>query len=383
MDLYTRPRTRRGALRSPTSSGRTAASRGGIIPESIRGTVRQKRMFQRITEAYETLVDPARREQYDAGGHGRRAGSREPSFEFTEFDFSVAAQGAQAATFTELFAEVLHPIGLRSTPGAGSRSGSARGADHHLLDAMRGVERQVVVTRQESCAACRGAGTRVDAGGAVRAVPRHRQVSAGRAATWCSRKPARRALGTGRQRQQRCGLCGAHGRVVRTEGVSVSVPPGPADGTRLRVPEKGHAGRDGGRTGDLYVIVQVQPHPLFRREGDDLHLELPVAVHEAVLGARIEVPSLDGPFKLTIPPGTQGGRRFRVSGRGVADAGRRPRRPGGPRAAGAAAEWCDERSRELMREFGRRNNDDVRKALRSTSAATKRMAKRAAARRTT
>ena len=109
--------------------------------------------------------------------------------------------------------------------------------------------------------------------------------------------------------------------------------------------------------------MQVAPHPLFRREGDDLHLELPVAVHEAVLGARIEVPSLDGPFRLTIPPGTQ-------SGPAVPD--RRARRAGDGRAAGAIwscdvrlvlPEIVDERSQELMREFGRRNNEDVRRAL--------------------
>ena len=140
------------------------------------------------------------------------------------------------------------------------------------------------------------------------------------------------------------------------------VPPGTADSTRLRIPEKGHAGRQGGRTGDLYVLVRVTPHPLFRREGDDLHLELPVAVHEAVLGVRVEVPSLDGPLRLTIPPGTQGGRQFRIAGRGV---------PGLDGSRGdlvvharlVLPERVDERSRELMREFGRRNSEDVRQVL--------------------
>ena len=149
---------------------------------------------------------------------------------------------------------------------------------------------------------------------------------------------------------------------MRTEGVSLSVPPGTVDGTRFRIVEKGHAGRHGGRTGDLYVIVHVAPHPLFRREGDDLHVEVPVAVHEAVLGARIDVPSLDGPFRLAMPPGTQGGRQFRVSGRGA------PTVDGGRgdlivHARLVLPQAVDERSRELMREFGRRNNDNVRKDL--------------------
>jgi molecular chaperone DnaJ len=318
-------------------------------------------MFQRITEAYETLADPARREQYDSGGHRPPAGEPGQSFEFAGFDFSVAAHGAQAATFTELFADVLHPVSALD-PGK-----PEPGADLHatlaitFMEAMRGVERQVVVTRQEVCVACRGSGhvTTAEArcvschgSGSVRWARGHMLFS----------KTCVSCGGTGRQRQQRCGICTAQGRVVRTEGITIAVPPGIADNTRLRIPDKGHAGRAGGRTGDLYVFVRVAPHHLFRREGDDLHLDLPVAVHEAVLGARVEVPSLDGPFKLTIPPGTQGGRRFRIAGRGVPS-------PDGGRgdmvvhARLVLPSDVDERSRELMREFGRRNNEDVRRAL--------------------
>jgi molecular chaperone DnaJ len=318
-------------------------------------------LFHRITEAYETLTDPARREQYDAGGRAPANRPTGASFEFAGFDFSVAAHGAQAATFTELFAEVLHPVG----PGDSGRPEA--GADLHaalsvtFLESMSGVQRQVVVTRHDVCQPCRGSGSvatpegrcpHCHATGSVRWARGHMVFSKSCAA--CG--------GTGRQRHQRCGVCGAHGRVVRTEGVAVMVPPGTVDGTRLRVVEKGHAGRYGGRTGDLYVVVHVAPHPLFRREGDDLHLEVPVAVHEAVLGARIEVPSLDGPFRLTLPPGTQGGRQFRVSGRGA------PTLDGGRgdlivHARLVLPQEVDERSRELMREFGRRNNDNVRKDL--------------------
>jgi molecular chaperone DnaJ len=317
-------------------------------------------LFHRITEAYETLVDPARRERYDTGGQGSPSGAGQ-SFEFAGFDFSVAAHGAQAATFTELFADVLHPV---SQPGGGKPEA---GSDLHatlgvtFMEAMRGVERQVVVTRQEICPACRGTG--IVATAEARCVPCHGSGSV----RWARghmlfSKPCAACAGSGRQRHQRCGICAAQGRVVRTEGIALAVPPGTADGTRLRIAEKGHAGRHGGRTGDLYVVVRVASHPLFRREGDDLHLDLPVAVHEAVLGARIEVPSPDGPFKLAIPPGTQGGRQFRIGGRGV------PTMNGGRgelvvHVRLVLPERVDEGSRELMREFGRRNSEDVRKAL--------------------
>ena len=140
------------------------------------------------------------------------------------------------------------------------------------------------------------------------------------------------------------------------------VPAGVVPGTRLRIPERGNTGRAGGRNGDLYIDVQVHPHPLLRREGDHLYLTVPIAVHEAVLGARIEVPTLDGPVKVTVPPGTQAGRQFRVSGRGA------------PTPSGSRGDLLvevelvlpaltDERSKDLMREFGRLNAEDVRRDL--------------------
>jgi molecular chaperone DnaJ len=317
-------------------------------------------MFERISEAYETLVDPERRRTYDAQGAPVAAASGEPAFEFAGFDFSVAAHGSQAATFTELFADVLHPtsdVASKVEPGADLHASLTV----PFLDAVRGARRQVVVTRQEICAACRGRG--------------HVRTSEGRCAACHATGKIRWARGhmvfsrscpscggTGRTREQRCAVCGAHGRVVRTEAVPVDVPAGVTDSVRLRVPDKGHAGRNGGRTGDLYVTLHVEPHPLFRREGDDLHVKIPVAVHEAVLGARINVPSLEGPVKLRIPPGTQAGQRFRLRGRGVST------------AAGGRGDLIvevmlvlpsivDERSKELMREFGRLNNEDVRRDL--------------------
>jgi molecular chaperone DnaJ len=318
-------------------------------------------LFRRITDAYETLVDPSRRQRYDAGGSS--GGSATPaaaaeSFEFTGFDFSVAALGAQAATFSEVFADVLHPV----APAGGGRP--EPGADLHatlavtFVDAMRGAERQVVVTRQDVCRACRGSGHVVALEGRCAACHASGSVRWARGHMVFS-KPCQACHGTGRQRQQRCGVCASHGRVVRSEAVPVFVPPGTADGARIRIVEKGHAGQHGGRTGDLYVSVQVTPHPVLQRRGDDLHMQLPVAVHEAVLGARVEAPSLDGPIRLRIPAGTQAGQQFRVAGRGA------------PTPSGGRGDLIvevrlvlpahvDERSRELMREFGARNHEDVR-----------------------
>jgi molecular chaperone DnaJ len=128
------------------------------------------------------------------------------------------------------------------------------------------------------------------------------------------------------------------------------------------VPEKGHAGRHGGRSGDLYVTIHVQSHPVFRRDGDTLFCVVPVSIHEAALGARIEVPTLDGPIKLRVPPGTQGGQRFRLAGRGVPGAGESR----GDLVIEVTLQLptpLDERSKELIRELGQRNGGDVRREL--------------------
>jgi molecular chaperone DnaJ len=168
--------------------------------------------------------------------------------------------------------------------------------------------------------------------------------------------------GTGRLRQQACSSCAGHGMHPRTESVVVRLPAGIADGARLRVAGKGHAGRFGGATGGLIVTVHVASHRLFRRDGDDLHLVTPIAVHEAALGAKVDVPTPDGTARVRVPPGTQTGQRFRLRGRGVTTADGR---------AGdlvvevrvVVPQLRDERSKELMREFAQLNADDVRRDL--------------------
>ena len=149
---------------------------------------------------------------------------------------------------------------------------------------------------------------------------------------------------------------------MRAEPLTINIPQGLADGARIRIAGKGHAGRNGGANGDLYIDVQVRPHPVFTREGDDLHVAVAIAIHEAALGAKIEVPSLDGPARLRVPPGTQSGQRFRIRERGVASRGGR-RGDLVVEVRLVLPKLLDERSKELLREFGKINADDVRQAL--------------------
>jgi molecular chaperone DnaJ len=318
-------------------------------------------LFRRIAEAYETLIDPDRRRQYDQSG-GRLATTADSSFSFEGFDFTVAADGAHASTFGDLFADVFR----RS---AGAVDAPEPGADLHASvglgfeEAVRGGERQLTLTRQITCDACNGAGViRTPEGrclhcrgaGSVRWARGHMVFS--KACAACG--------GSGRQRHQPCASCNAQGVTARSETLTARIPAGVADGARVRVAGKGHAGRRGGAAGDLVVSVEVATHPLFERHGDDLHLVVPVAVHEAALGARIDVPAIDGTAKLRIPPGTQTGQRFRVRGRGVPSA--QAGRPGDlvVEVRLVLPAVIDERSKELLREFGRIHSDDLRKDLR-------------------
>jgi molecular chaperone DnaJ len=316
--------------------------------------------FSQITLAFETLNDPERRRAYDLGER-LGGGQAEPvSFGFEGFDFSVNVTGEhEASTFGELFADV-----LARGPGEGPEDG----ADIHVTlslsfeAAMAGGESRVTVNRSGRCRICGG-------GGVVRAEPAPCGVCQGTGRVRWARghmvftKPCDACRGSGQQRECVCRACGGSGVEARVEGLSVSVPAGVVDGVQLRVPGGGHAGRRGGRPGDLFVVVQVEPHRLFRREGNDLHLQLPIAVHEAALGAKIDIPTLDGPVKLRVPPGTQSGQRLRLRERGAPSM-----RPG---VRGdlivevrlVMPPLLDERSRELMREFARINADDVRQGL--------------------
>ena len=226
---------------------------------------------------------------------------------------------------------------------------------------MRGGEFAVTVTRQERCADCEGSGMRRRAEGRCARCQGSGTVRWARGHMVFS-KNCVSCGGTGRLQQQPCASCGALGVHPRTETIAITVPPGTSDGQQIRVARKGHAGVGGAGYGDLFVRVRVAPHEGFRRDGLDLYLTVPIAVHEAALGARIDVPALDGTARLRVPPGTQSGQRFRVRGRGI------------PSATGDSGDLVidvkivlppalDERSKSLLEEFGRLNPADVRKDL--------------------
>jgi molecular chaperone DnaJ len=166
--------------------------------------------------------------------------------------------------------------------------------------------------------------------------------------------------GSGRLRQLSCETCHGQGIEARAESINVRIPPGVANGARVRVAGKGHAGRRGGEPGDLYIDVEVKPHRLYHRVDDDIHMVVPIAIHEAALGARIEMPTPDGAMRLRVPPGTQSGQRFRFRDRGVASARGDARGDLVVEVRIVLPRVLDERSKELLRDFGRINGESVR-----------------------
>jgi molecular chaperone DnaJ len=319
-------------------------------------------MYQQIQEAYAVLADVAKRREYDRGVRGEPI--VEASITFEGFDFDAPVEGPRAATFSELFSDVFQQAAQEATT-------PSRGADLEadlqlsFRDAVRGADVPLSVTRQARCGACAGRGRgvrpavscRACAGSGTRRWARGHLVFT-KACDVCA--------GQGRVDTERCRACAGVGTASRTEVITLSIPAGIAAGARIAVPGHGHAGARGGPAGDLYVTIDVAPHPFLRREGRDLQVRLPVAVHEAALGARVDVPTLDGSVRLRIPPGTASGQRLRVRGQGVGFAPDRVEDEAGDLVVEVQIvlpRELDEESRSLLQEFGRRNRDDVRRAL--------------------
>jgi len=166
--------------------------------------------------------------------------------------------------------------------------------------------------------------------------------------------------GSGVVSRRACARCGGAGRLMQSDWLEVEIPAGVSTGTRIRVPGLGNAGRRGGRPGDFVLVVEVEAHPLFHREGDDLRCVLPVTITEAALGAHVEVPTPAGPVTIEIPAGTQNGQRFRLRKRGAPLVGQKSRGDLYVEVRIWVPQVTDEHSRELLREFARRNPHDPR-----------------------
>lgn len=315
--------------------------------------------FSCVSRAFEVLSDPRRRSEYDHGDRQVQEAAPVREVGFEGFDFSAESGGS--AGFRELFAGVLR--GARAegrTPARGEDLEQATRLSFE--ESLAGTSRRIHLVRQDHCPACAGAGEV-----AFDPVPCPRcqgtgQVKARRGHMVFSRSCAECA-GSGRLGRRPCPRCGAAGRVIQSEWLEVRIPAGVEHGGRVRVAGCGNAGRFGGEPGDFVLAVEVEPHPLFRREGEDLHCKVPVTMSEAALGAHVKVPTPEGAMTIEVPAGTQTGQRFRLRKRGVPRLGGEGRGDLYVEIEVRVPRVTDDRSRELLQEFARLNPEDPRREL--------------------
>jgi len=270
-------------------------------------------IFKEINEAYEVLSDPEKRARYDRFGHAGINGTG--GFP----DFSGFGFGGLDEIFEDFFGFGMGTRRARQRP--------RRGADLRydltieFEEAVFGCEKELEVPRDEICPHCRGTGAEPGTQ-PVRCPQCHgtgevRRVQQTILGSFVSVTTCPRCGGTGEVVNTPCTHCRGRKVVRVTRRISVKIPPGVDDGTRIRLAGEGEPGEYGGPPGNLYVVLNVKPHPYFRRQNNDIILELGINVAQAALGDEVEVPTLDGPVKLSIPPGTQTGQVFRLRGKGV------------------------------------------------------------------
>jgi molecular chaperone DnaJ len=281
-------------------------------PDRNPGDKDAEESFKEVKEAYEVLSDEQKRAIYDQHGHDGIDAARQGG---------GGAGGFGGADFGDIFGEVFGDIF-----GGGRRGGRSqvfRGADLRyeleleLPQAVFGHTTEIEIPRLMECETCHGSGAakghtpttcdQCQGSGQMRISQGFFQLQ----------QPCNRCRGTGRIIRNPCDTCLGQGRVRRTRKLSVKVPAGVSTGDRIRLGGEGEAGRNGGPPGDLYIEMNVKPHPIFEREGDDLSCEVPVSFATAVLGGSVKVPTLEGDVSLKIPAETQSGRVFRLRDKGV------------------------------------------------------------------
>jgi molecular chaperone DnaJ len=356
--------------------------------------------FKEISEANDILSDDKKRKVYDqfgfysdnidpaaaaaaarggsgfpgggfrAGGAGR--GGQEVPFDFGGFDFSDfqgrgggAQQQQGGGGFGGSFRDVFS--GIFNGGGKGASRGPQAGTDLEyqvnidFWTAVRGGVTKLEITRQETCPTCKGRTTTGGSGECPECHGSGQVTQMGGRMKFNIQCP--RCGGTGRA-DHPCGTCNGQGVITKKEPLEFRIKPGTRDGQRIRLAGKGNAGVDGGAAGDLFLIIKTGVHPVFTRNVDDIYVTVPVTVPEAALGAKIDVPTIDGIAQLKIPQGTQTGQKLRLREKGVVSAAREGQR--GDQIVEVkivVPKVQDERSKEILRELAKLNPEDPREGL--------------------
>ncbi|PYV97801.1 MAG: molecular chaperone DnaJ [Acidobacteria bacterium] len=368
-------------------------------PDVNPGDKSAEEKFKVLSEANDVLTDPKKRKIYDqlgfysdnidpaaaeayarggptgAGGFGGFPGGQVGGagqgvpFDFGGFDFSDLFEGGRGrrsagggGSFRDIFSGMFSGRG-----GAAAEEGPEPGSDLEyqvnvpFWTAIRGGVMRLNITRRVTCANCHGRGYVESPGKCSQCGGSGQITQTGGRMKFNAQCP--RCHGTGKNISD-CPVCHGEGTVERTEPLEVRIKAGTRDGQRIRIPGKGNAGAHGGVPGDLYVIIRVGDHPVFRREGDDIYITVPVTATEAALGAKVEVPTIDGRAQLKIPPGTQSGQKLRLREKGVPSATREGTRGDEIVEVKVTVPMPrDEKTKELLRELAKLNPEDPRAEL--------------------
>jgi molecular chaperone DnaJ len=360
-------------------------------PDLNPGDKAAEEKFKAVSEANEILGDEKKRKMYDQVGFysdsgfpggGNPFGQGGPGMGFGGFDFSdflnqqqggggrrrapgqgqgFPGAGGGGGGFRDIFSQF---FGQQRAQGGPQAHGPEKGSDLEYTlsidfwQSIKGTQARMNISRHDACQACNGTGS--GSGGPVQCPECNgsgnvtQMAGAMRFTLNCPR-----CNGTGKM-QAACGVCRGEGRMARMDYIDTRIPPGVSTGTRLRVAGKGNAGTGGGPAGDLYINIRVEEHPFFERDGDNIEITVPVSVPEAALGAKIEVPTIDGRALLKIPMGTQNGQKFRLREKGVYNARKETRGDQIVRIAVQPPKANDERTRELLRELAELHPEDPR-----------------------
>ena len=359
--------------------------------------------FKTISEAHEVLSDPKKRKIYDqlgfysdnidpaaaeayarqgggssgggfpggfpGGQAGGSAGAGGVHFDFGGFDFSDFADNARGGKRSggSSFRDIFSGIFSGDRGGVEVEEGPEPGSDLEyqvnvpFWTAIRGGVMRLNITRRDACPTCQGHGFVEAPGTCPQCHGKGTIEQTGGRMKFNVQCP--RCHGTGKNIST-CPTCHGEGFVERTEPLEVRIKAGTRDGQRIRIPGKGNAGLRGGAAGDLYAIIRAGDHPVFHREGDDIHLTVPVSATEAALGSKIEVPTIDGRALLKIPPGTQSGQRLRLREKGVPSATKEGARGDEIVEVKITVPMPrDERTKELLRELATLHPEDPREEL--------------------